>query len=386
MLGNGGKRILILMSDSGGGHRASAEALKAAFNERFPLRFQVDIVDLWRNHTFWPVNRLPNAYRFIATDTPRFYRLLYEVGDRPVVSRSMMDVISRVLKRPISRAFETYNPDLVVSVHPLMQDVPLAVLRAMGKAIPFVAVVTDLVSIHATWFEPEVTLCFVASEEARQLALRSGLQPHQVRLSGLPIRPAFAQENRSRETIRAELGLAADIPLVLLVSGGEGMGPVAEIAAAVARRLAPIGADHPLGQLAVVCGWNTKLHQDLLNRKWPVPVAVNRYVDNMPQWMHASDMIITKAGPGTISEALIVGLPIVLSGHLPGQEEGNVPWVLQHRVGTYSTDPAEIASIVARWLGPERASLEAMRERAKALAKPQAVYEIVEQVAALLPE
>jgi 1,2-diacylglycerol 3-beta-galactosyltransferase len=295
----------------------------------------------------------------------------------------MMDLVSVALRVPISRAFETYAPDLVVSVHPLMQDVPLSILRGMGRATPFVTVVTDYVSIHATWFDPGVDLCFVASEEAWDLALRAGLTERTLRLCGLPIRPSFSRERRSKPELRRVLGMEPHLPVVLLVGGGEGMGPVEQIARAVAGVLVS-SRGTPSAQLAVVCGWNERLYDDLRRSDWGIPVSVNRYVENMAEWMHASDLIITKAGPGTIAEALIVGLPIVLSGHLPGQEEGNVPWVLKHRIGAYSEDPDDIAALVARWLGPERQRLNDMSARARELGKPDAATEIVREIVTLL--
>jgi 1,2-diacylglycerol 3-beta-galactosyltransferase len=100
--------------------------------------------------------------------------------------------------------------------------------------------------------------------------------------------------------------------------------------------------------------------------------------------MAACDGIVTKAGPGTIAEALVRGLPILLSGFIPGQEEGNVPYVVDNGAGAFSTDPEEIARIVARWFGPDRDQLIKMSAQAKGMGNPQATQHIVEEVAQLL--
>lgn len=177
----------------------------------------------------------------------------------------------------------------------------------------------------------------------------------------------------------------ADLPAVLLVGGGEGMGPVGKIGRAVANRLAAGGSGGtPAGQMAVICGRNRRLLRQMAGYAWPVPAVVNGFVTNMAEWMAACDCIITKAGPGTIAEALISGLPMVLSGYVVGTEEGNAPYVLQHGVGAYSEDPEEIAEIVGRWFGPEQAELHRMAERARQLGHPQATYRIVRELAALL--
>ncbi|MCB0050751.1 MAG: hypothetical protein KDE24_14550, partial [Caldilinea sp.] len=102
------------------------------------------------------------------------------------------------------------------------------------------------------------------------------------------------------------------------------------------------------------------------------------------EWMAACDCIVTKAGPGTIAEALICGLPIILSGFIPGQEEGNVPYVVDNGVGAYIEEPAEIAATVARWFGPQRDALSDMSERARSLGHPQATFDIVNSIVGVL--
>ena len=169
---------------------------------------------------------------------------------------------------------------------------------------------------------------------------------------------------------------------MLLIGGGEGIGPVEEIAVECNASLSQGGK--PAGQIVVVCGRNKTLQDRLAARDWAAPVRINGFVDNMPDWMAACDCIVTKAGPGTIAEALICGLPIVLSGFIPGQEEGNVPYVVENGVGEYSTAPREIAAIVARWFGPERDDLPIMAARARELGHPQATFDIVRSTINLL--
>jgi 1,2-diacylglycerol 3-beta-galactosyltransferase len=177
------------------------------------------------------------------------------------------------------------------------------------------------------------------------------------------------------------LGLESERMTALLVGGGEGMGPVGEIARAVAARLV---ADGRNAQLVVICGRNEALRREMSAHPWPLPVRVEGFVQNMPEWMAASDCVVTKAGPGTIAEALVCGLPILLTGFIPGQEEGNVPFVTENGVGAYSEDPAQIAAILSGWFGPQRERLMEMGVKAKAMGRPQATFEIVEAIVGLL--
>jgi 1,2-diacylglycerol 3-beta-galactosyltransferase len=106
-------------------------------------------------------------------------------------------------------------------------------------------------------------------------------------------------------------------------------------------------------------------------------VLVKGFVDNMPELMCASDVIITKAGPGTISEALICGLPMVLNAFVPCQEEGNIPYVVDNGVGQFERRPMATADIIKRWLAAGSAKLEKMAAKAKAMGKPDALSDIV---------
>ncbi len=376
------KKILILMSDTGGGHRASAQALQDGFVQRFGNRIQVTIVDLWMKHTPFPLNRVPKSYSFLATRTPRVWKFIWHTGENPRAAHLVQEVATRYARKSVEQLFREQRPDLILSVHPLMQDISLAVLGHMGWDLPFVTVITDLASVHPTWFHRQVDLCFVASQEAFDRGASSGMRPDQLRLRGLPIRPVFAQPTRPKALLRQELGMNLELPAALVAGGGEGMGPVAEIARSVATELGR--GRQPQGQIVVVCGRNQKLKAELATHNWPVPARINGFVENMPDWMAACDCIITKAGPGTIAEALVQGLPILLSGFIPGQEEGNVPYVVKNGVGAFNTAPEEIARTVARWFGPDRDLLGVMAQRAREMGNPQATLHIVEEVAQLV--
>ncbi|HXF60219.1 MAG TPA: glycosyltransferase, partial [Caldilineaceae bacterium] len=173
-------------------------------------------------------------------------------------------------------------------------------------------VVTDLTSVHPLWYHREARRCFVASEAAYQAGLEAGMSRAQLRLYGLPVRPIFAEPPRPKAELRAELGMHPALPAALLVGGGEGIGRVAEIAKETAAALAQgdrSSGQSPAGQLVIICGRNRRLQSALEQVEWPIPVQVRGFVSNMSDWMAACDCIVTKAGPGTIAEALIRGCP-----------------------------------------------------------------------------
>lgn len=380
------KKILIAMADVGGGHRAAGEALRDALLERHGHSLQAEVVDLWAQHAPGPLGNLSSAYRTLVDDLPWLYRFAYDTAQKGEVVRPLMDTAARLLRPFVSRTLRRYSPDLIVSVHPLVQGVVLPVVTGSRQTIPFVTVVTDLITIPPVWFDPRVSLCFVPSDEGYRQALQAGLIPAQLRKLGLPIRLAFGRVARSGPEARQALGMERDIPAMLIVSGGEGMGPVAEIAKAIAARLAAAADDtgRPVGQLIVVCGRNRELYSELQSHDWPVPCVVKGFVEEIWEWMAACDCIVTKAGPGTIAEALALGLPIVLSGYIRGQETGNVPYVLKHGVGVYADDPWQIAEVVSGWFGPQSDVRVAMAERSRRLGRPDATYHIADEIARFL--
>lgn len=369
-------RILILMSDTGGGHRASAQALQAAFAARYPGRFEVEIVDLWTDYTPWPINRFPRLYSPIIGRALWLWKLLWLVFENERGHSAALRLVYLLCRNRLRKVLQAHRPHLIISVHPLMQHLVMWMLEQEGAEIPFATVVTDLASFHHGWFHARAVRCFVASEAAAEAARRHGLR---ARLLGLPVRAAFSQPLPDKVKARARLGLAEGGFTALLLGGGEGMGPVAAIAHAVARRLGAEGKD---AQLVVICGRNERLRQSLQRSDWPLPARVCGFVDNMEEWMAASDCVITKAGPGTIAEALICGLPILLSGFIPGQESGNVSYVVENGVGAYCDSPDGIAAIVSNWVGGNE--LAQMAARARELGRPRAAYDIVDEIVALV--
>ncbi|KAF8069665.1 MGD A [Scenedesmus sp. PABB004] len=424
----GQRTILVMMSNTGGGHKASAEALKQALEERYGAKYKVVIVDMWKEHTPAPWNTLPDSYSFLVRHGA-LWRFTYTAIQPRAVHLPYFSALHAAIGAHLRAAFDAYDPDLVVSVHPLMQHIPTRVLAARAAAAgaarppPFATVVTDFTTCHNTWFCRAVDKCFVPTEFCKQLGRRMGLSDEQLVLHGLPIRPVFSKRLPPKAALRKKLvrlpggaarrrrwhrrallrqptpaaadaraaaaaararqGLLPGVPAILLVGGGEGMGQLQATVEQLDARL------RGSAQVAVICGRNKALLAKLLGHAWPggSHVVACGFVDNIHEWMGASDLIITKAGPGTIAEALISGLPILLNGNVPCQEEGNIPYVADNGVGAFETRPDRIAAIVADWLRPDNAAaFAAMAARSAALGRPQAVYQIVADLARLADE
>ncbi len=248
------------MSNTGDGHRASAEALRSGFKHAFPGRFDIEIIDLLIDHLPQPLSQLPKTYASLTNHLPRLWQWMWNVGASQRVINPLAAAASWAVRNDLVQLFADRRPDLVISVHPLIQHI---VLDALGqrslrdseaRRIPFVTVVTDLATAHPTWFHPKIDLCFVGSQEARRQAMVCGVDPLSLYEYGVPVRQAFHEPHGSREALRRDLSLDPVLPTVLITGGGEGHGPIAEIAMRTAESLA--GKHGPRGQLAVICGRN----------------------------------------------------------------------------------------------------------------------------------
>ena len=233
---------------------------------------------------------------------------------------------------------------------------------------------TDLDSAHAFWLAPGVTRYLVPTDSARQRALAYGLPAERISVTGLPVNPVFAAATaKDPITVRCRLGLAPQLPVVLLVSGAEGMGAL--------RRLCKTVTDSGIqAQLVAIVGRNERLRTRLTAETWPLPVRVEGFVHNMHEWMRAADLLVTKAGPSTVSEALVMGLPIVLSGALPGQERPTVDYIVQGGSGVWAPTPGRVAAAIQELLTLGHKRLAQRSACARALALPDAAHRVAEIV------
>ena len=358
------KRILFLFSDTGGGHRSAAEAIIEALHIEFGDRFKIDMVDVFKLAPR-PLNRMPELYPTMVK-IPQAWGLGYHLSDGHTRARLITAGAWPYVRTAIQGMVAEHPSDLIVSVHPLANA---PTLRALGEdRPPYVTVVTDLVSVHALWYHRRTDLCIVPTEAARERGLIYGMRPRQVRVVGLPVADRFCQPPGNRQELRERLGWPQDLPVILLMGGSEGMGPLEKTAQALAEARLPAA-------MVIVAGRNHALKARLEGHSWPNPTFIYGFVRDMPDFMRAADILVTKAGPGTISEATNAGLPMVLYSRVPGQEDGNVTYVISEGVGLWAPRADQIVEALKTWLGhPEL--LRQAAANCRRVARPQAAREI----------
>ncbi len=320
------------------------------------------------------IRRLARLYSpLIQRSRPAWGAVYHGSNLRPVFA-GIRAVFGGNVRRILVRMLREHDPDVVVSVHPLLNHVTYAAIQRSGRRRGLVTVITDLVEFHRGWAFPRADLVIVPTESARQACLKWRVPAERILLLGLPVdlrfRPPAPGE---RAALRRRFGLREDRMTILVAGGGEGSGNLLKQVRALAWR------DRPW-QVIAVCGRNEKLRRRLARVRFATPIRIFGFVENMPELMRASDLVVSKAGPGAIAEALTTGLPIMLTGYLPGQETENVTFVTMTGFGLYAPKPEQLLESITLLLADEMRIWREMAERAASAARPYASLDIAREV------
>ncbi len=367
----GRRRILILTADAGFGHRSAANAVADALRELAGDRAQVDVVNAL-DHP-----RVPRLLRDSQTDydrlvkqAPELYELSYIATDQPITSWIFENAIILMLYEALRDTLNTYDPEAIVNTWPLYQAPLSALFRLNGRSAALITVVTDLVSVHRVWFNNASDRLIVPTQEAYDLAIKSGMREDKVRLIGIPVNPALSKDEGPKDALRARLGWRPDLTTILAI-GSARVAKLGEMLHGLNHSGLPI-------QLIVSAGGDDDLYRELQATEWHVPTHLYHFVDRMPTFMHAADAIICKAGGLITTESLACGLPMILVEVLPGQEEGNARYVVEGGAGVIAESPLDVLQHVCHWVQAEGAELARYAAQARRLGKPRAAYEVAQ--------
>jgi 1,2-diacylglycerol 3-beta-galactosyltransferase len=370
------KRVLFLISDTGGGHRAGAQAVGAALDEiDGETRFEWRIDDIATHCTF-PLSALGPAYSSALKYAPPIYGALFHATNGRRRYRTLVRFCEPLYRERLRDVFLQYQPDVIVSVHPLLNHAALRARADAGmQAVPIVTVITDLGRVHEGWLLPEADLTVVPAREVYQRAIERGVPPERLRLLGHPIHPRFEDVSGTKAEIRKKLSLPETGTIALLMAGGEGGGKLLPTTMGLAKS----GLDF---HLVVVTGRNAALKQKLeeLAPSLAVSMTVLGFRNDVPELMRAADLLVTKAGPGTIAEASVAEVPVVVYDYVPGQERGNLDYVRTNGIGVVALTTAEVVQSVRRIVHSQE-RLAKMRAQQTAVAPRGSSRKIAELIA-----
>jgi len=369
------KRVLFLISDTGGGHRSGAQAIGAALDEiDGETRFEWRIDDIATHCTF-PLSQLGPAYSAALRFAPPIYGAMFHATNGRRRYRTIVRFCEPLYRERLRDSFLMYRPDVIVSVHPLLNHAALRARADAGIKVPLITVITDLGKVHEGWLLPEADLTVVPAQEVYQRAIERGVPPERIRLLGHPVHPKFEDVSETKAEIRKSLGLPPDTAIALLMAGGEGGGKLLPTTLALAKSKLPF-------HLVVVTGRNASLKAKLeeLAPSLPTPMTVLGFRNDVPELMRAADLLVTKAGPGTIAEASIAEVPVVVYDFVPGQERGNLDYVRTNGIGVVALTASEVVQSVKRIVHNQE-RLSAMRARQTSIAPRGSSRRIAELIA-----
>jgi len=310
-----GLRILLAILESGGGHRSAARAVAAALHEAAP-GVEVVIEDVGAGMPVPVLNDPPAAYRlFLDSPVRPAFEVAWRLFDRRATARTCVQIVYPIVRRHAAEIVERLRPDLIVAMHAGVAQVFGRLRREARYAYRLATVVTDIVSVHALWSSPADDLTLVPTEEAHCRLLRLGVDPGRTLLAGFPIHPEFGRlANGARPS-----ATPPERPRVLLMGGGAGAGGIAAMLAGLERSRRSLAVD-------VVTGRNPALYERLRGRCYRHEVHVHGFVEGMPRLMSGCDVVVTKAGPGSLMEAWALRKPALVGAAVGPQEVGNLEW------------------------------------------------------------
>lgn len=316
--------ILILTSKTGGGHNSLATALQ----ERLSPTYAVTITDpqptIFHTH-----------YRLVSRYLPWLWRFEYKSSDTPARALQAQRWFAKLVQPPIEQLLRQVQPQLVISVY---SSFGYAVREAIGVVDPtihFVQQLSDPKNVHQSWLTiKEVSAVLAPTRETYQEAVAAGFHSEQLLLTGWPIRQQFeAAADLDPVGIRQQLGLRPDCFTLFVQGGGEG---AARFASTVEAILAlNEGPTQPRLQVILATGSNAWLAQRFANRP---NLAVLPFTTQIASFMAAADLIMGKAGPNTLFEAITLGKPFIATTYIPGQEEPNLGFIEEHQLGWVALD------------------------------------------------
>ena len=369
-----GPRIAILHATAGSGHRSAAVAIAHALAAAAPGA-QVREVDTLVFASLFYKRTYAQGYNAMAQRAPRLWGALYSLWAQQRVNKSAgpaREALDRLALRRLVRVVERERPDAIVCTHFLPVEA-LYPIRGRGRLdVPLHVVITDFTA-HPLWAYPHVDRYFVASDEVAEQLAGHGVPRERIEVTGIPVDPRFALV-QGREAVRARFGFSPDRPLVLIMGGGGGVGPMAELA----ERMASLAGEP---QVLVLCGTNERLRAQIeeLGPQFGGRLRAMEFTTQVDLLLEAADVVVSKAGGLTCAEALIKHTPLVVFRPTPGQEVGNARYLESGGAAVHADSLDTVAATVSRWL-TDPAALERARASAARLARPEAATDIARRV------
>jgi processive 1,2-diacylglycerol beta-glucosyltransferase len=369
------RRIAILTLGVGAGHLRASQAVHLALHDGAD-DVEARTIDILDHAEPWFLRLYAYPSWLMVRHAPSVWRKLFEWRQRKHLRKTSPDWFFRRGCRPVLARLRSFRPHLVIAT-----EMGAARVAGLGRRegwfdAPVLAVQTDFCA-QPPWVRKEIDVHCVGSEQAKSQLIAWGVSANRIVNCGVPIDPAFALKF-DRTEVRRALGLHPTRPVVLLMGGGIRPAPLDIIIKNLEM------CRHPIQVLAVTGrDRNMRRRLEALRGHLALDLHVFGWSDSIPELMGAADLLITRPGGVTTSEALAAGLPPILAFPVPGMEERNLKFLVERKVGIAARTPEEIPGLVSGLLDDPK-QLEAWSARGQEMARPDAAYAVAQVARALL--
>ncbi|HTV73701.1 MAG TPA: glycosyltransferase [Candidatus Acidoferrales bacterium] len=366
-------RVLFLSARVGVGHTAAAQAVRMALRAVDPP-CETETVDSYRYAASIFAKVVADGYIGMVKTVPQLYRYIYERAERAERIPALRSWVNRYTAGNLRSLIAARKPDVVVCTHAFPCGVMAEYKRTIDPKLPVMGIVTDFV-VHPFWIYPNIDAYAVATPEMEKALLARGVGSARILVSGIPVDPRFAQPRLPVEELRRELDLPMNGSLVLMMAGGIGIGPLELMMRALSRVKGQVAA-------AVIVGRNARLEERVREtaQHLDYPLRVFGFVENVYDFMHASDVLVSKPGGLTSSEALAAGLPMVLVNPLPGQEERNTEFLVSREAAILARSKGELIRTLSDLLPALSRRPASLSSSAQPLRRPYAAAHIADRI------
>jgi processive 1,2-diacylglycerol beta-glucosyltransferase len=373
-------RILVLSASVGAGHLRAAQAVELALREVVPEATvrNLDVLD----STNAPFRRLYGKfYLDLVNKAPHVLGYFYDLMDQPSRSgKNRTDrlrlAVEKLNLRKFVRLLKDEPPDLVINTHFLPAEIVASLRRKGELSVPQVTATTDF-ETHRLWVNQPCEHYYTATEEGARYLQHWGIPAEQTTVTGIPIHPVFAKPKDRGECLTRQ-GLTGDRPILLQLSGGFGVGPIAKLYRALLEIARPI-------ELVALAGRNEAVKKELESIEVPSRhrAKVIGFTDQIDELMAVADVVVSKPGGLTTSETLARGAVMAIVNPIPGQESRNSDYLLENGAAIKVNNLGTLAYKIDSLLNDE-ARLARLKVNVARLARPRAAYDVVEHALKLL--
>lgn len=370
----GHARILILTASIGAGHTRAAEAIRAALKAQPGAAEQrIDVVDFMSREVSIIHYLMKRIYLTMLRFVPNLYDVFFHIAGKKAGGGAVRAAFAWVMVRTMGRIIRTYQPDLVVATHPFPEGAAALWREQHGGSFALAALLTDY-ALHAIWFVRSVDAYFVATETMADEMAACGFDRKCIHATGIPI--TLMASRLARREAQVQAGLSGDRPTVLLMGGGLGLGDMDATLAALEQVQLRLS-------VLVVAGHNAALEERARAGAAHShhAISVRGYTHDVPILMRAADLLITKPGALTISEAFAAGLPLLLHDPIPGPETENAVYATRCGAAVWLHPGERMAPAVEDILTHR---LPAMRRAARDCAREEAAQRVAEILTEML--